>query len=52
MNDIIVNGVHEIANAIYKREGYAVTIPRGAVVTVLQAYLLLLEEMRKGDVCK
>lgn len=52
MTESLADAIHEIANAIYKREGYAVTIPRGVVVTVLQAYLLLLEEMRKGDVCK
>ena len=49
MENAIINGVHQIANAIYKKQGYAITISKADVTTVLQAYILLQGEIKNYE---
>jgi len=45
--EAIIDGVHRIANHIYKQKGYSVTIKKTEVATVLQAFVLLSNKIRK-----
>jgi len=47
MPEAIIDGVHRIANHIYKQKGYFVTIKREDVATTLEALILLSNEIRK-----
>ena len=55
MNEAIIDGVHKIANHIYKVRGYHTTIKRTDVSAVLEAYSLLsarIEEVNNGKAKK
>jgi len=47
MPEAIIDGVHRIANHIYKQKGYFVTIKRIDVATVLEAFVLLSNRIVK-----
>jgi len=47
MTEAIIDGVHRIANHIYKQKGYFVTIKKADVATTLEAFILLSNEIKK-----
>jgi len=47
MSEAIIDGVHKIANHIYKQKGYLVTIKREDVATTLKAFILLSNEVKR-----
>lgn len=49
MEQTIVNSVHRIANAIYKKQGYMSTVNREDTRVVLQAYCLLINKFREEN---
>ena len=42
-DDAIVAGVHKIANALYRRKGYAVSISESDTRTVLEAAYMMVK---------
>ena len=49
MDKAIIDGVHKIANHLYKKEGYLITINREDVAIVLEAFSLLEEKIEEGN---
>lgn len=49
MNEVIINSIHKIANHIYKKRGYAVTVKREDVAVVLQATNLLINKIEEDN---
>jgi len=52
MNEAIIDGVHKIANHLYKQRGYLITISRADTATVLEAVSLLNKELEKVNKSK
>ena len=50
MINSIIDGVHKIANHLYKKRGYAITITKEDTATVLEAFLLLTREEAQDKV--
>ena len=47
MSEPIIDGVLKIANHLYKKRGYAITVKREEVTIVLEAYKLLSEQIKE-----
>jgi len=49
MSEAVIDGVHKIANYLYKRRGYAITISREDVATTLEAFILLNNRFKEDN---
>ncbi len=50
MNAELISAVTKVANAIYKKKGYAGTIKEEDAEIVLEAEALLVKELNKGEI--
>ena len=49
MEELIIDMVTKVSNGIYKQKGYAITIPREAVETVIHAEELIMEKLEEWN---
>jgi len=49
MSESIIDGVYRIANYLYKKRGYAVTISKSDVAVTLEAFILLSERIKEEN---
>jgi len=49
VSEAIIDGVHRIANAIYKKRGYHITVSKADVAVSLEAFILLSEKIKEED---